>query len=103
MADNRTGAVPESFSLEELVAELREIAEISEIAERPPNTYRTEEIIEALGCGSEQARRIIREWVEQGLCKPTKAPHENMWGVVQRVPMIQFVAVQDRATQEKLL
>lgn len=81
---------PEVFSLEELVSELQQIAERADVTERPLRTYRTAEIQEALGMGREAAMNRIHEWIDAGICKPTKAPHKNAWGVVQMVPMVQF-------------
>ena len=91
MADNDSRPVPTSFELDDLMAELNAAYNNDRVAQRPPNTYRTEEIKELLGLGTQAARRRIREWHKAGLIKPVKAPHENMWGTVQTVPMVQFI------------
>lgn len=106
MADSREyREVPQSFELEDLVAELQEIADRQKHSEavRPPRTYRTAEIQDALGVGKHAALKKVKEWKEAGLCQMVRAPHENAWGVVQSVPMVKFIDQRDRALPNSFL
>ena len=60
------------------------------VAQRPPRTYRTAEISEALGVSYTTASKRVREWLTIGFCTPVKAPYTNAWGVTQKVLMVQF-------------
>ena len=96
MADKGNGSIHEGFELEKLIAELDAIKAASVSAvDRPDRTYRLEEIATGLGCGNAKARRTVKRWIAEGLCNALYAPHKNMWGIVQSVPMIQFTVGND--------
>lgn len=61
-------------------------------SERPPNTFRTEELCEALGCKHEKARRMIHRLLKEKRAQPVRIFHRYDTGVERWVMAWQLTA-----------
>ena len=70
-----------TFTRDELVAA---IEAARRAPEETPNTITTRELAEALSCGEDKARKLVREAIKARTLRPVQVYRVNIAGVLQR-------------------
>lgn len=79
------------LTMEQVQALLEAVRDSAPPVERPPNTFRTEELAEALGCETQKARIAVNRMLASGKARPVEIRHRYPTGVVRKVKAWQLV------------